>query len=118
MNKDQCHCNLCNSTGCMCGPYSKFFSTLGNATRLHIINALRKKSMNVSELIQVTGLEQTCVSHCLRILVQNGFVTWEADGRCRVYALNKKAIEPLMSLIDDHVREHCMGKEVVVVRAN
>lgn len=111
----QCRCELCNELGCRCGPYARFFSALGSMTRLHIINALRKGPKNVSQLVVLTGLEQTCVSHCLLILLENGFVSAEQEGKYRVYSLNKSTVEPLMKLIDDHVQTFCTYEEVQAV---
>ena len=110
MKKNKCNCGLCSEAGCICEPYSRFFSVLGSTTRLHIINALRKGPKNVSELMEKTGLEQTCISHCLSLLMKTGFVSCKPKGKYRIYSLNSKAIEPLMELIDDHVRKHCSLK--------
>jgi len=88
--------------------YAVFFETLASETRLRIINALRKGPKNVSQLIEATGLEQSCASHCLRKLEEHGFVTVTRDGKFRVYELNHATIEPLMELIDKHTQRYCV----------
>lgn len=98
--KKMCRCKLCSAHGCKCASYSELFSVLGNSNRLYIINALRARSMNVSEISVCTGLEQSCVSHCLRLLENQGFVASSSEGKYRVYALSEELIEPLMDLID------------------
>ncbi|HIH24820.1 TPA: winged helix-turn-helix transcriptional regulator [Candidatus Woesearchaeota archaeon] len=90
------------------GAYAIFFETLANQNRLHIINSLRAGRKNVSQIIDATGLEQTCVSHCLKRLENCGFVSVERDGKFRIYTLNSKTIEPLMRLIDTHTGAHCI----------
>ena len=87
--------------------YWIFFETLASPTRLRIINVLRKGPKNVSEIIEQTGLEQSCGSHCLRKLQTCGFVTVSRKGKFRVYELNHKTIEPLMDLIDEHTQKYC-----------
>jgi DNA-binding transcriptional ArsR family regulator len=94
----------CKCTNCSCKSYSAVFEALGNQNRLHIINALRKEPHNVSEIIAKTGLEQTCVSHCLRKLEEGGLVDVERQGKFRVYTLNKKTVEPLLQAIDQHTK--------------
>jgi len=101
-----CTCSLCEKR-CQCDAYAIFFSALGNTSRLHIINALRKGPKNVGSIVEITGLEQTCVSHCLKLLEKHGFVTSKRDGKFRVYTVNRKTIEPLMRMIDDHVVRYC-----------
>lgn len=88
--------------------YAIFFETLANQNRLHIINSLRAGPKNVSSIIDATGLEQTCVSHCLKRLENCGFVSVERQGKFRIYTLNSKTIEPLMRLIDAHTGAHCI----------
>ena len=91
----------CSCTNCSCSKYSAYFETLGNQNRLHIIDAIRLSSKNVTQIIKETGLEQTCVSHCLKRLAAQGFVTVKKKGKYRVYHLNKEAIEPILKTIDD-----------------
>jgi DNA-binding transcriptional ArsR family regulator len=107
MNK-ACKCGPnCTCKNCVCGPYAFFFDTLGNESRFSLLYALRRKAKTVSELIDATGLEQTQVSHALKRLEQGGLVHSTRDGKYRVYAVNKETVEPLLSLIDDHVKKHC-----------
>ena len=89
--------------------YALFFDTLGHPTRLRIINVLRQKPANVTEIIKLTGVEQTCVSHCLKKLERCGFVTVKRQGKFRVYELNHATIEPLMALVDKHTQIYCVN---------
>ncbi len=88
--------------------YSIFFETLANQNRLRIINSLRHGKKNVTEILEETSLEQTCVSHCLKRLERCGFVSVERNGKYRIYSLNKSTIEPLMQLIDAHTSNYCI----------
>jgi DNA-binding transcriptional ArsR family regulator len=88
--------------------YAVFFETLANQNRLRIINSLRTGPKNVTQVIETTGLEQTCVSHCLKRLENCGFVTVKRDGKFRVYTLNTRTIGPLMRLIDTHTQTYCI----------
>jgi DNA-binding transcriptional ArsR family regulator len=88
--------------------YALFFGTLTSKHRLKIINALRKKPMNVSELMNKLKLEQTVISHNLKRLKSCGFVNIEKKGKYRLYSLNQDTIVPLMKSIDKHMSKFCI----------
>ncbi|NOZ80638.1 MAG: winged helix-turn-helix transcriptional regulator [DPANN group archaeon] len=87
--------------------YDLFLTTLANMNRLKIISSLRRKNLNVGEILTETGLNQTTVSHNLNRLKTCGFVTVEQKGRYRYYQLNKETITPLLDIIDKHVKNNC-----------
>ena len=89
------------------GTYKLFFGTLANDNRLKIINSLRNKQKNVTEICKITGFEQSMVSHNLKMLEYHGMVFKEKKGKFRYYKLNKKTIKPLLGLIDEHMKEYC-----------
>ena len=53
---------------------NRFFSVLSNPTRLAALETLMEGSMNVSQLAESLGQEQSMVSHNLRPLVRCRFV--------------------------------------------
>lgn len=87
--------------------YKIFFGTLANKNRLRIINLLRNDTKCVNEICKELDFNQTTISHNLKRLERCGFVFVKKKGKHRYYALNKKAIKPLMSLIDEHMHEYC-----------
>lgn len=108
MKNKSCNCGAhCTCKNCECGPYVRFFDTLGNVTRFYILSYLRSGPKNVSEIVKHTDLEQTQVSHALKQLEECGFVTSKQQGKFRVYSVRKGAVEPLMKLIDSHVQQYC-----------
>ena len=88
--------------------YKIFFGTLVSEPRLKIINLLREKKANVSEIMDELKMDQTSVSHNLSRLSRCGFVEFEIKGKFRYYKLNEKTIKPLMSLIDNHMLKNCV----------
>ncbi|HIH25236.1 helix-turn-helix transcriptional regulator [Candidatus Woesearchaeota archaeon] len=90
------------------GSYKIFFGTLVSEPRLRIINMLRKEKKNVTQIIKELGMNQTAVSHDLARLKKCGFVKSEIEGKYRYYKLNKKTINPLMELIDEHMSQYCV----------
>lgn len=87
--------------------YELFLGSLANANRFGIINALRNGKKNVTEICELTGFEQTMVSHNLRRLEHCGMVFPERKGKCCYYRVNDKTIKPLLKLIDAHIEKYC-----------
>jgi DNA-binding transcriptional ArsR family regulator len=102
-----CNCKSPNHNNIV-GAYKIFFGTLVSESRLKIINLLREKSMNVTEITNKLKLDQTAVSHDLQRLKKCGFVNVEVNGKFRNYKLNSKTISPLMKLIDQHMSDYCI----------
>lgn len=90
------------------GAYKIFFGTLVSEPRLRIINLLRNKKKNVSEIISELKMDQTSVSHNLTRLKKCGFVKSEKEGKFRYYKLDEETIKPLMNLIDNHMSQYCI----------
>lgn len=88
--------------------YKIFFGTLISESRLKIINLLRKGEKSVSEIVEALKLPQPAVSHDLARLKKCGFVKVKTAKNFRRYSLNEKTIEPLMSLINDHMAQYCI----------
>lgn len=87
--------------------YQMFFGTLANKNRLNIVNSIRQGKKSVSEICQVTGFEQSMVSHNLKNLEYHGMVFKEKKGKFRYYSVNEKTIRPLLELIDTHMKQYC-----------
>ena len=87
--------------------YVRFFTTLSNRTRLEIVFALRKKTMNVSEITRTLGYDQSTISNNLRVLKHCGFVEMKQNGKERIYSINKQSIEKMLKIIDWHTDKYC-----------
>lgn len=92
--------------------YDRFLRTLSNKTRLLIINSLKKKPKNVTELTNELGIHQTSVSHALKRLLDCGFIHVEKKGKERIYELNNETIKPLLKLMEVHVNKYCKDCEI------
>lgn len=64
------------------------FSALANEGRLRVLVALQHQGpLSVGALVPLSGLEQTALSHQLRVLRTAHLVTCERQGKQVVYAL-------------------------------
>lgn len=84
-----------------------FFSTLANPTRLAILEKLRAKSMNVTELAETLGQEQSMISHNLRDLERCNLVHSERNGKEKIYSMNKDTVEGIFKVVENHAENHC-----------
>lgn len=71
-----------------------FFKVFGDSTRIKILYALIASEICVQDLSELLGLNQSAVSHQLRILKQTGLVKYRKDGKYVFYSLD-----------DDHVTQ-------------
>lgn len=80
---------------------------LAAPSRLQILAALRDGPRTVSEIIAVVGMEQSAVSHQLRVLRDHAVVSVERRGRARLYGLR----DPHIGALLDHARRHVLELE-------
>jgi ArsR family transcriptional regulator, nickel/cobalt-responsive transcriptional repressor len=84
-----------------------FFSTLANPTRLAILETLREKPLNVTDLAEALGQEQSMVSHNLRTLERCNLISSERRGKEKVYAVNEETVGGIFRVVENHAEKHC-----------
>ena len=62
---------------------------LADDTRLAVVGKLMAGPMNVGEINETLGVEQTLLSHHLKVLRDAGIVSAQRDGKHMLYALAK-----------------------------
>lgn len=73
---------------------AELFKVFGDSTRIRIICALFDNEMCVYDLAACLNMNQSAISHQLRILKQAKLVKFRRDGRMMYYSLD-----------DDHVKQ-------------
>ena len=86
--------------------YELFFKALSNRTRLAIVESLRGGPKNVGAICKKVRLEQSLVSHNLRILEAWGLVHSEREGKTVVYSLDGEHLVPVLAHIDGYMRRY------------
>lgn len=81
----------------------KTLSALSDPNRIKIIDALKKRDMNVSEILNFIPVTMPTLSHHLDILKRADLVTSRRNGQNIIYSLNisiiDEAAEAIMKLL-------------------
>jgi len=90
------------------------FRTLGEPSRLQLLNALRSGECSVTELIGRTGLSQPNVSKHLQLLLQVGFVRRRKSGLATLYKLADNDITKLCDVMCDRLAADLASRRKVL----
>ena len=73
-----------------------YFQNFSDFTRLKIISCLSLSDMCVGDISNLLHINQTTVSHQLKILKDQGLVSYRRDGKILLYYLKEKSISDVM----------------------
>jgi DNA-binding transcriptional ArsR family regulator len=81
------------------------FKTLGDVTRVRILDALSRQELCVCDLAALVGISESAVSHQLRLLRTMRVVRSRRAGRMIFYALDDEHVMKLFAQASRHVAE-------------
>ncbi len=84
-----------------------FFSMFSDPTRLKIISALSMTEMCVTDISNILKINQTTVSHQLKILKSLGMVKYRRNGKIIYYSLIDKMINDCLLIGVDCLQIAC-----------
>lgn len=84
---------------------SKFFKIISDSTRLSILYLLKEEKRSVSEITNLTGMEQSAISHQLRILKDSRLVRSTRMGKSMIYQLDDEHIFDILQQVKTHINE-------------
>jgi DNA-binding transcriptional ArsR family regulator len=84
---------------------SETFRTLGDPTRVKILQALSVEELCVCDLAKLLGISESATSHQLRVLRSQKLVRFRKEGKMAFYSLDDAHIDHLMKEALRHVRE-------------
>jgi DNA-binding transcriptional ArsR family regulator len=82
---------------------------LATPSRLLILGRLREGPASVTELTEAVGMEQSAVSHQLRLLRHLGLVTSRRAGRSMIYTLYDNHVAHLLDEAVYHIEHRRLG---------
>ena len=74
-----------------------FFKVFSDSTRVKILYALLESELCVGDLVQALDMNQSAVSHQLRILRQNNLVKFRKEGKAVIYSLDDSHVVEVLS---------------------
>jgi len=84
---------------------SDFFKIISDSTRLSILYLLKRNERNVSEIVEEMGMEQSAISHQLRILKNSRLVRSRREGKSMIYQLDDDHIFDILKQVRTHINE-------------
>ncbi len=84
---------------------AQLFKVLGDNTRIRILDALYRSELCVCDLTALLGMNQSAVSHQLRVLRDGRIVKSRKHGKNVLYSLDDQHISGLVRMGSEHVRE-------------
>ncbi len=84
---------------------AELFKAFGDLTRARIICALSQSELCVSDISNILEMNQSAVSHQLRMLKQSRLVKTRRDGKTRYYSLADEHIQELFKVAFEHILE-------------
>ena len=79
---------------------------LSTPSRVQILRVLMGGPCGVGELVSILGMEQSAVSHQLRVLREHSLIRAERAGRRRTYALSDDGVPALIEAALSHIEQH------------
>lgn len=84
---------------------SDLFKTLGDPTRIRIIDALAKSELCVCDLAELLGLSQSATSHQLRVLRNSNLAKYRREGKMVYYSVHDAHVSEIYRQGLEHIDE-------------
>lgn len=81
------------------------FKVFGDSTRLRVMVTLSDSELSVMEIAEALNMEQSTISHQLRVLRQNKLVRVRRDGKQMYYSLDDDHVKKIIEMGLDHILE-------------
>ncbi len=82
-----------------------FFKVFGDPTRLRLLYYLARNEFCVADLSSLVGMQQSAVSHQLKILRLHRLVRFRKEGATTYYALDDRHVQEVFDLALEHICE-------------
>lgn len=84
---------------------AELFKMFGDSTRIKILYTLLGQELCVGDMAQLLGLNQSAVSHQLRILKDSKLVKARREGKSIFYSLADEHVKTIINVGMEHVEE-------------
>lgn len=87
----------------ICTDLADFFKIFGDYTRIRLLFALQSSELCVNDLSLILGMQQSAVSHQLKILKTNKIVSTRKEGKMTFYSLNDQHVSDVLTICFEHL---------------
>ncbi len=84
---------------------AELFRVFGDTTRMRILYALSENELCVCAIADLLNMQQSAISHQLRILKQAKLVTGRREGKTVYYRLADSHVKTIIDQGIDHIEE-------------
>lgn len=84
---------------------AELFKVFGDTTRIKILCALFESEMCVCDISALLGMNQSAISHQLRVLKQARLVKYRKDGKVVYYSLDDEHVKQIFDQGLVHINE-------------
>ncbi|MCD7736101.1 MAG: metalloregulator ArsR/SmtB family transcription factor [Lachnospiraceae bacterium] len=84
---------------------AELFKVFGDSTRIRILYVLFEAEVCVCDLASALNMNQSAISHQLRILKQNRLVKSRREGKSVFYSLADDHVRTILAQGEEHINE-------------
>ncbi len=84
---------------------AELFKNFADSTRIRILYCLIEKERSVTEISELLNMNQSAISHQLRILKNNKLIKNRRDGKTIYYSLDDDHVYNIIAQGIEHVEE-------------
>lgn len=76
---------------------ASYFQNFADGTRLKILTCLAMSPLCVNDISNLLGINQTTISHQLKLLKDQGFVEYKREGKVLIYSIIEDSVNNIMN---------------------
>ena len=84
---------------------AELFRIFGDSTRIKILFALFRGEKNVTQICEAIDMNQSAVSHQLKILKTAKLITSRREGKSMIYSLADDHVKTIIAMGKEHIEE-------------
>ena len=87
---------------------AELFKVFGDSTRVKILYALLEAELCVCDIAQLLDMNQSAISHQLRVLKQAKLIKSRREGKSVFYSLDDSHVRMILSMGMEHAKEQIL----------
>ena len=84
---------------------AELFRIFGDSTRIKILFALFRGEKNVTQICEAIDMNQSAVSHQLKILKTSKLIAGRREGKSMIYSLADDHVKTIIAMGKEHIEE-------------